>query len=85
MKVKKAADHVCPDRCHVCPLMKNGDIMPFCMGGAVYGDLIRCTCTGERLDRKDRIQKLEHRVMVLEKCLGELRCMKGANGDKSCG
>ncbi len=52
--------------CHKCPDL-NGAVMPGCYGGAVYGDIDRCTCegSGNPLDLEARIQKLEFQVKSL--------------------
>lgn len=44
-----AERHECPSWCHRCPAMRDlvcggRDVMPGCMGGAIWNDLDHCTC-----------------------------------------
>ena len=67
-----AVKHSCPKWCHVCSDL-NGDIMPWCIGGAVYNDLGRCTCDHNNplksTSLEDRVKRLEREVKLLRKLL----------------
>lgn len=81
-----AVKHSCPDWCHVCPDMGDGDIMPGCMGGAVYNDLGRCTCDRnnpfKRTSPDNRIKRLEQEVKRLKKLLATSAFTPSNEGEK---
>lgn len=76
---KKAGEKNEHANCHVCPDMSNGDIMPGCIGGAVYGDIERCTCdgSGNPMDVEERLAKLEFQMKNIMATMAE---MDGKNG-----